>query len=200
VCPQVTAAIDTRDAQAIEVAYPAAFSETYLRPNVRLEIGPLASWVPSAPHVIRPYAADLFPELFADPACPVVAIAAERTFWEKATILHQQAHRTGVMLPRYSRHYYDLHRLAHSPVKDAALHALDLLRDVVEFKQRFYPCGWANYVQARPGTFKLMPSAPHRRDLEKDYDAMRVMIFGEAPPFARIIETLAGLEEEINQK
>ena len=189
VCPQVTAAIDTRDAQAIEVAYPAAFSETYLRPNVRLEIGPLASWVPSAPHVIRPYAADVFPELFADPACPVVAIAAERTFWEKATILHQQAHRTGVMPPRYSRHYYDLHRLAHSPVKDAALHAWELLRDVVEFKQRFYPCGWANYEQARPGTLKLMPSAPHRRDLEKDYDAMRVMIFGEVPQFARIVET-----------
>ncbi len=36
VCPQVTAAIDARDAQAIEVAYPAAYSETYLRPNVRL--------------------------------------------------------------------------------------------------------------------------------------------------------------------
>lgn len=200
VCPQVTAAIDTRDAQAIEVAYPAAFSETYLRPSVRLEIGPLASWVPSAPHAIQPYAAEVFPELFADPACPVVAIAAERTFWEKATILHQQAHRTGVMPPRYSRHYYDLHRLAHSPVKDAALHAWDLLRDVVEFKQRFYPCGWANYERARPGTFKLMPGAPHRRDLEKDYDAMRVMIFGEVPQFARIIETLAGLEEAINHK
>jgi hypothetical protein len=200
VCPQVTAAIDIRDAQAIEVAYPAAFSETYLRPNVRLEIGPLASWVPSAPHVIRPYAADVFPELFADSACPVVAIAAERTFWEKATILHQQAHRTGPMPPRYSRHYYDLHRLVHSPVKDAALHAWDLLKDVVEFKRRFYPCGWANYELARPGTFKLMPSAPQRRDLEKDYDAMRVMIFGEVPQFARIIETLAELEKEINHK
>jgi hypothetical protein len=67
-------------------------------------------------------------------------------------------------------------------------------------KQRFYPCGWANYEQARPGTFKLRPAEPHRRDLEKDYDGMRVMIFGEVPPFARIIETLAGLEEEINHR
>jgi hypothetical protein len=48
--------------------------------------------------------------------------------------------------------------------------------------------------------FKLMPSAPHPRDLEKDYDAMRVMIFGEVPPFARIMETLAGLEEEIDHQ
>ena len=60
VCPQVTVAMDSRDAQAIEVTSPAAFSETYLRPDVRLEIGPLASWVPSAPHVIRPYAATFF--------------------------------------------------------------------------------------------------------------------------------------------
>lgn len=200
VCPQVTAAIDTRDAQAIEVAYPAAFSETYLRPNVRLEIGPLASWVPSARHVIRPYAADVFPELVADPTCPVVAIAAERTFWEKATILHQQAHRTGVMPPRYSRHYYDLHRLGHSPVKDAAMQAWDLLKDVVAFKQRFYPCPWAHYERALPGTFKLIPGETYRTDLEKDYDGMRVMIFGEVPPFGRIFETLARLEDEINRR
>ena len=31
--------------------------------------------------------------MFVDPTCVVVAIDAERTFWEKATILHQEAHR-----------------------------------------------------------------------------------------------------------
>ena len=67
------------------------------------------------------------------------------------------------------------------------------------FKTRFYPCGWANYEQARPGTFKLGPDEPHRLELEKDYDGMRVMIFGEVPSFASIIETVAQLEEEINR-
>jgi len=102
------------------------------------------------------------------------------------------------MPPRYSRHYYDLHRLAHSPVRATALHDLNLLKDVVEFKRRFYPCGWAKYEDARPGTFKLLPSEQHRRDLEKDYDGMRVIIFGEIPPFAVIHETLAQLENELN--
>jgi hypothetical protein len=199
-CPQISAALDPADPQAIEVTYPATFSESYLRPNVRLEIGPLASWVPSASHVIRPYAADVFPGVFGDPHCPVVAISAERSFWEKATILHQQAHRAGAMPPRYSRHYYDLHRLAHSPVRATALHDLNLLKDVVEFKRRFYPCGWAKYEDARPGTFKLLPGEQHRRDLEKDYDGMRVMIFGEIPPFAVIYETLAQLENELNHE
>ena len=37
-CPKVAAQVDRGDAQAIQVAYPAAFSEAYLRPSVRLEI------------------------------------------------------------------------------------------------------------------------------------------------------------------
>lgn len=100
-----------------------------MRPEVRLEIGPLASWVPSDRHTIQPYAAQAYPGAFDDSACPVVAISAERTFWEKATILHQQAHRAGTMPPRYSRHYYDMYKLAHSAVKAAALRDQALLRD-----------------------------------------------------------------------
>ncbi|MHB8252734.1 MAG: nucleotidyl transferase AbiEii/AbiGii toxin family protein [Acidiferrobacter sp.] len=59
---------------------------------------------------IRPYAADAFPHLFKQADCAVRAIHAERTFWEKATILHHEAYRPdGNQQPsRYSRHYYDL--------------------------------------------------------------------------------------------
>jgi hypothetical protein len=76
----LTATIDEADPYVINIHYPAAFSEAYIRPEVRLEIGPLASWVPSAAHTIRPYAFEVFPEIFENPHCPVVAIAAERTF------------------------------------------------------------------------------------------------------------------------
>jgi hypothetical protein len=116
-CPQIdnlvqkeklglTAAIDSADPQVVNIHYPAAFSEAYIRPEVRLEIGPLASWVPSSPFKIRPYVFDVFPAIFEDPDCPVVAIAAERTFWEKATILHQEAYRATLIPNRHSRHYY----------------------------------------------------------------------------------------------
>jgi hypothetical protein len=117
----LTAKVDENDPQVVNITYPAAFSEEYIRPEVRLEIGPLASWVPSAAHIIRPYAYDLYPELFENPECPVVAISAERTFWEKATILHQEAHRPGLIPARHSRHYYDLYKLALSPIRGNAL-------------------------------------------------------------------------------
>jgi hypothetical protein len=95
---------DGADLQVINITYPAAFSEEYIRPEVRLEIGPLASVVPSSKELVRPYAYDVYPELFTEPDAPVITIAAERTFWEKATILHQEAHRADPIPPRHSRH------------------------------------------------------------------------------------------------
>jgi hypothetical protein len=83
----------TDDLHALNVQYPAAFSDAYLRPEVRLEIGPLAAWLPYGNYRVQPYAAEAFPPLFKQPACAVQAIRAERTFWEKATILHHEAHR-----------------------------------------------------------------------------------------------------------
>jgi hypothetical protein len=198
-CPQVGSVVDTDDPQAVNVAYPAAFSEDYLRPEVRLEIGPLASWVPSDSQTIQPYSAQAFPEVFDDPDCQVVAISAERTFWEKATILHQQAHRTGTMPSRYSRHYYDMYKLAGSTTKDASLADLALLRDVVTFKRRFYPSRWARYEDAKPGTFKLVPAEARVGELRRDYRDMAIMIFGDVPEFDLIIETLRYMENEINR-
>lgn len=154
----LSAVVDQDDPNAVNIRYPAAFSEDYIRPEVRLEIGPLASWVPSAWHTIHPYAFDIVPKVFENPTCKVLAIGAERTFWEKATILHQEVHRAGDIPPRYSRHYYDLHKLAESPLRKAAMTQLKLLQDVVAFKQRFYPSSWARYDLAVPGTLKLLPA------------------------------------------
>jgi hypothetical protein len=198
-CPRVAAAVDSGDPHSVNISYPASFSVGYIRPEVVLEIGPLASWVPSAGHSIRSYAAQEFPQLFAEPECQVIATSAERTFWEKATILHQQAHRTGPMPLRYSRHYYDLYKLAASPVLTSAIADLQLLRDVVAFKQRFYPSGWARYEDAVPGSFKLIPADANLAELRRDYTSMEVMIHGQIPDFEQIIDALRLLEQQINQ-
>ena len=186
----VSAVVDHDDPHTVNITYPAAFSEEYLRPEVRLEIGPLAAWIPSGRQTIRPYVAESFPKVFGDPECPVVVISAEQAFWEKATILHQQAHRKTPMPPRYSRHYYDLYKLAGSPV----------LKAVALFKQRFYPSSWASYETARVGSLKLIPGAENLAVLGKDYSDMRMMIFGEAPAFDLIVDSLKQLEDQINQR
>ena len=189
------------DLHALNVMYPAAFSDEYLRPEVRLEIGPLAGWMPYDNYRIKPYAAEAFPQLFKQADCAVQAIRAERTFWEKATILHHEANRpeSSPQPLRYSRHYYDLAMMAAAPVKDAALADLALLEDVVEFKQRFYRRPWAHYDEAKPGTLRLLPTGHVLAAVEKDYVQMRNMIFGRYPSFVEIMGTLRKLEAEINE-
>jgi len=194
----VVARIDGDDPHTVNVFYPAAFEAAYIRPAVRLEIGPLASWVPSRARSIEAYAAQVFPQAFSNPVFEVIAIDAERTFWEKATILHQEAHRPGAIPPRYSRHYYDLYKLSESPIKGASLANLTLLRSVVEFKERFYYSSWARYDLAVPGSFRLSPPNSQLSALERDYRAMRDMFYREPPTFGAILAGLAALEQEIN--
>ena len=184
----------------IHVTYPVGFSDEYLRPEIRLEIGPLAQWTPNESYEVQPYAAEVFPDLFDQPQCRVQAVRAERTFWEKVTILHQEAHHPeGKPLPlRCSRHYYDVARMAMAAVKDAALADVSLLQAVAEFKMKFYPQNWARYDLAKPGTLQLIPPEHVLAEIRRDYAAMQLMIYGEALQFDGIIEILRKLENEIN--
>ena len=68
--------------------------------------------------------------------------------------------------------------MARSSVKDAAFQDLDLLRQVVAFKDRFYPAGSAHYELAD--------------------EHMKNMIFGEKPEFEVILAAIAALESEIH--
>ena len=195
---QIDVSIHAESPDSIHVAFPATYSDEYVRSEVCLEIGPVASWTPSSRRMIRSYAAEAFPEAFDEALCEVLTLDAERTFWEKATILHQQAHRTGSMPSRYSRHYYDIYRLATSSVKGKALANLDLLADVGAFTRRFYPSPWAKFENAKPGSFRVLPRDEHAAELRRDYAAMKSMFFSEPPAFEDVLNGLAELEAEIN--
>ena len=191
---------DERGNYFVNINYPSAFRDVALRPQILLEIGPLAAWLPSSSYTITSFAAEKFPHLFTQITCNIQAVMAKRTFWEKATILHQEANRAeGKLIPlRHSRHYYDLAQMAQSEVKDEALHDLQLLRDVVEFKQKFYRSPWAKYEDAHVGTFKLLPPVFRYKELKADYASMQSMIFDKYLSFEKIIDILKSLEDEIN--
>lgn len=195
-------AVEETDPHVISIRYPAAFPDRYLRPELRLEIGPLAAWLPYEEKTITSYAAEAFPRVFVRRECAVRVIKAERTFWEKATILHHEAYRpeSNPQPPRYSRHYYDLARMAAAPVKADALANLALLADVVAFKKRFYPRAWARYDLALPGSLRLVPEGHVLATVEADYRAMTNMIFGTVPTFGEIMASLRALEDEVNRR
>ena len=186
--------------ETVLFAYPRLFSSEATLDVVKLEIGPLAAWTPSQPATIMPYIAELHPQLFSSPSTAVATAVPERTFWEKATILHQEANRPeSKKLPRrYARHYYDIYKLGHSDVAERAIAQPELLDKVVAFKEKFYRTPWSKLPDAKPGTLKLSPQPERLAELESDYDSMRPMIFGDVPAFDEIVAFMGGLENRIN--
>ena len=192
--------IDSNDAQTVLFAYPSLFESTSTLRVIRLEIGALAAWTPAKEVEIESYAASCYPSVFEQAKTSVLTVLTERTFWEKATILHHEANRpqNSDMPMRYSRHYYDLFRMANSSVKDSAFNNLALLNRVVEFKMKFYPRGWADYPNAKPGTLKLVPPDFRLSALEADYEKMSDMLYGDIPTFDEVMKRISALETEIN--
>jgi len=197
---QVQLHVEGNGEQTICFAYPHLFRDSYVMPEIRMEIGALAAWTPSADKMIRPYAADYYPDVFQQANTTIRTVEARRTFWEKATILHREAHRTDGRLPeRYSRHYYDLFMLSQTPIKEEALEDLELLRTVVRFNEKFYRSSWARYEDATPEKIRLVPSDETIARLADDYGNMQEMLFGLKPSFDVIMQGLRTLESGIHQ-
>ena len=190
---------DEGDEHVLLLKYPITFTSSYIVPHIRLEIGPLAAWLPNREFPITPYIAEAFPQLQIQ-AISVPTILAERTFWEKVTILHQEHFRPEQLnVPlRYSRHYYDLFMMAQSSCASDAIKNIHLLEEVVDFKKKFYPRAWARYDLAVPGSIELLPASHSIQPLQADYESMRNMIFGEYPSWDEITKTLTDLQSKIN--
>lgn len=211
----VTAVLGTRDGRWFEFVtdpitnspvllfhYPSmqAPGFEYLRRSVKLEFGSLTDQQPVGRHSIQPLVADALPAAFPDWHCEVVVLEVERSFWEKATILHTEYHRPAERPTpdRFSRHYADTAALARHPTASTAIDDHALRERVVAWKGQFFGSGWAKYELAKPGTFRLVPPAERVAPLRRDYDAMREMYLSEPPGFDDVLAALAALEQRIN--
>lgn len=183
----------------LNVVYPKCYADDYLSPTVKLEIGPLASWVPCETKRITSFVADAEPQLGIAPF-EVTVIKAVRTFWEKIEALHHEHYRpeTKKAPRRFSRHYYDVYRMFNTSVYAEAKSNTALLADVVAFTEKFYPRSWAHFELCHPGTMLLMPSSHALPVMRADYAAMREMIYGAYPSFDEILDTISIIEKDIN--
>lgn len=193
------------DQQTLLFQYPSSFEPDqpgYVRRMVKIELGARADHWPSESRTITPYVADAFPAVFKRSGCAVKVLSVERTFWEKATILHAEFHRPpGKAMPdRLSRHYSDFHEMIRRGVASESASQLDLLARVAEHKSLFFRSGWARYDEAAKGSLRLAPPEHRLKELRQDYARMEQMFFGEAAPFDAMISRLADWEAEFNRR
>ena len=153
----------------------------YLGRSVKMEFGSLTDQKPVGTHAVTSWVAEEFPKQLADFRCELVVLELERTFWEKATILHAEHHRDPAkpIRDRFSRHYSDMAALARHAVLERALARAELRQRVADWKNRFFAATWAHYDLAKPGTFRIVPPDFRLPELDRDYRAMRPMFLTE---------------------
>ncbi len=202
--------IDINDpyGQTILFEYPKSTSGAdeagveYVRPIVKIEFGARPTNEPSEIRTIKPYVAESFSQLLDDPTVELKVLAAERTFWEKATILHELYNRPPDYAgrDRFSRHYYDLYQLTIHGYAASALERIDILKSVVANKKAYFYRGAAKYDETLSGQFHLLPNESAKGGIRGDYKRMGEMIFGDAPKFEDILLELGRLESIINER
>jgi hypothetical protein len=187
----------------LELYYPTDQDNVrgYILPKIKLEFGSLTDQRPVGMHSVTSWVAEEFPSAINDAQCPVVALDAQRSFWEKATILHAEYHRPldKSMRSRLSRDCYDLVCMGSHESGKRALADRSLLERVVRFKQTYFYSSWANYESAKPGTLRIVPPQARLREVKSDYEAMQPMFYETPPAFEKLMDQLAELEKGINQ-
>ena len=194
--------IDEDDPQTILFAYPSLGGDDpgYIKPVVRFEFGARGAQLPADQRTISTYVQQAFPDLPGLTSVDVHTLGIERTFWEKATILHMLFHQDAgkPLADRMSRHYYDMAQLTQHDAKAHALANLDLLSEVGHHKSVFFKAAWARYEDAKPGSLRLAPGKDLEATLRRDYAGMSEMIMGDTPSFDDVMSAIAALEAEIN--
>ncbi len=189
------------DPGTLHFAYPRAVGGeiAYIRPEVKIELGGRNDDWPVEDRAVSAYVAEELSQVLPS-SVMVRVLAARRTFWEKATILHAEYHRPPdkVLGERLSRHYSDLAQMADTEVEVQALADLPLLARVRQHKAAFYPARWASYETAQPGHLHLIPRPERMAGLRADYRGMSAMFFGTVLSFESMMEKITALEQRIN--
>jgi hypothetical protein len=197
---------DMPGGQCLLFHYPSAFASGtagYVRPVVKIELGARSDDWPHEERTILPYVTEHFPALDPAPAFPVRVLAAERTFWEKACLLHEETFRPAEKPRklRMARHYYDLWCLIRAGIGEAALAQPALFQRVAEHRELFFRFSWVDYSTHKPGTFRLTPPPTHLSSWKADYtDMLGPMFFGNTPSFEEMITAATMFEDIFNAK
>ena len=195
-----------KDSDKLIITYPATKKGTgYAAATIQLEFGARATGEPHQRHHV---ACDITPliEGVRFPTAQPLVMAAERTFWEKATAAHVYCLQGRLRGDRYSRHWYDLAALAKTTHFASAASDYELARQVAEHKSMFFAekdvdGGKVDYFQATSGDLRLIPQGPSLDALEKDYAAMLEdgLLAFEQPTFETVMASCAAIQDEINR-
>jgi len=185
--------------------YPTVTADgaNYVQRAVKIEASAKSALDPHSARAVIPYVAQDLADT--DLTVPnITTVDPARTFRDKVAILHGLRRwwdRRGELRgrgQRVSRHYYDIHRLLASETGEGFVNNSRMAAACVQHARMFFKRPDFDLAAAAPGSYALVPHDNILTSLEQDYNTMSQMIFGEAPTFGAIIDSIVNLEKRLN--
>lgn len=197
--------VDGKSSEKLIIDYRAVKTGTgYAAASIQLEFGARATGEPNSRHRVD---CDITPAIegVEFPVAAPLVMAAERTFWEKATAAHVYSLQCRLRGERYSRHWYDLAAMAKTGLAAHAASDRHLAKAVAEHKSIFFVEKDArgskvDYFNAVTGGLQLVPEGAALAALENDYTAMLGdgLLALDQPSFHEIMEKCLAVQDEVN--
>lgn len=189
----------------IDVYYKSHFPlNEYLQPKVILEIGSRSLFEPTINTSIASLISAQFSQIETSitPSPTVTTAAPEKTFLEKAFLLHE-LFTTGraTSAERKSRHLYDLERMMDEPFAQQAISDDHLWTTIAHHREVFTSLSGVDYTPDIRDRIVLCPPLHVRSTWAKDYaDMQQSMIYGASLPFDALLERMEVLEELFHRR
>lgn len=171
----------------------------YTKAQVKIEIGVRAMMEPYEPRSVTSL---LSQHLNINESVSVSTILPQRTFWEKAFLLHElfQKPVDKMDIARMSRHWYDLHYLNNAGFAKKAIQDKALYDAIRNHRKVFTKVPGVDYDSLSPKAFGLLPPNEKETDWNNDYKKMiESYIYKEPPELAALTGTINRLMKDFKK-
>jgi len=194
----------TKDPQVIEVHYDSLFNAgSYIQEKVLIEIGARSLIEPSKDVQLRSILANTFPDaVFADDYFSIPTVVPQRTFLEKAFLLHEEFQKPTekIRVNRMSRHIYDLEKMMDTDFAIDALNDRELYNTIVAHRSTLTKMKEVDYTTHTPDKINFVPPLNVVDLWKADYESMQKnMIYGKSLPFDELMDRIKELNERFRK-
>jgi len=223
ICPELQNALETYDLQnfcniepqpdgegdktypkprKIFIRYQSLFSPIpYVKTEIVLEIGAHSLIEPTAKSIVKSLISDNLPFETSLINSQIITAVPEKTFIEKAFLLHEIFTCGEQMLAnRKSRHLYDLEKIMDKDFAIKAISNNELWDTIRHHREKFTHINGVDYSQDIRSKISLIPPEQVIDNWQQDYETMQnTMIYGKSPTFEELINRIKQLEERIRK-
>jgi len=186
----------------IFIRYQSLFSSIpYVKAEIVLEIGARSLIEPTEKSAVKSLISDNLPIETALVNSQIITAVPEKTFIEKAFLLHEIFTCGGRMIAnRKSRHLYDLEKMMNKEFAVKAISDNELWNTIRRHREKFTHINGVDYSQDIRSKISLIPPTQVFDNWQQDYEVMQnTMIYGNSLAFNELIDRIQQLEERIRR-